>query len=130
MSEAEFIRVMREYFEGLFPKVCSKCGRTYSTLRNYILTTQRVGMPIAYDAELHQWKPSHPIGGMVLANCSCGSTLSLSTESMTLSQIHDVLRWLEEQTEVRGLSASELLDQIRDKLREQVLSSPKCRIPD
>jgi hypothetical protein len=51
MTEDELVKRMRDYFEGLFPKVCENCGQRFETLREYILKTQRLGDCISYDAE-------------------------------------------------------------------------------
>jgi hypothetical protein len=48
-------------------------------------------------------------------------TLALTTDSMSLSQIHMVLDWIKEESERRGLNSSQLLNYIRDKVRKQVV---------
>jgi hypothetical protein len=63
MTEAEVVKTLREHFEGLFPKVCPNCKRCYTTLREYILITKRLGQSMSYDAELGNWHTSQPIGG-------------------------------------------------------------------
>ncbi len=62
MTETEVISIMREYLEGLFPKVCRNCHRRYATLRDFLLKTGHVGPAIPYDVELGNWKPLKPIG--------------------------------------------------------------------
>ena len=121
MTEDELVKMMRDYFEGLFPKVCENCGQRFETLREYILKTKRLGDPISYDAEEGNWKPSSPMGGVVMVNCSCGSTLALTTDSMSLSQIHVVLDWIKEECKRQRLNSSQLLNYIRDKVRTQVV---------
>ena len=80
MTEAEVIRIMRGHLEGLFPKVCVNCHRRYVTLAEYLLQTDHVGPAIPYDVELGDWNPLRPIGTVTFANCSCGSTLALSSK--------------------------------------------------
>lgn len=121
MTEGEVVQVLRAYFESLFPKKCTNCNRSFATLREYILETKRLGPPVSYDAELGDWNPTQPVGSAALANCSCGSTLSLSTCSMELSLRLDLLNWLKIETQKRGVSASVLLDCLRDEVRKQVL---------
>ncbi len=122
MTDERIIRLMREYHEGLFPKVCPNCGRVFATLREYLLATERVGKAVSYDAELGDWEPTRPIGGMSAANCSCGTTLALTTETMPLSLSHLMLRWIKAETARRGLSRPELLEYLRDEVRKQVLA--------
>jgi hypothetical protein len=120
VTEADVIRWLREYYEGLFPKVCSNCGRRFVTLSEYISSTKRIGPSLSYDVELGDYKPLNPLGGLAMANCVCGSTLVLTTETIPLSQLHLLLDWVRTETERRGLSASRLLDHLRDEVRRQV----------
>jgi hypothetical protein len=120
MTEDEVVQILREYFEGLFPKACS-CKRSFATLREYIQITERIGLPMSYDAELANWKTTQPIGSVALANCPCGSTLGLSTESMPLSLRLELLNWVRIETQRRRISPSELLEHLRDKIRKRAL---------
>jgi hypothetical protein len=122
VNDDQIIRMVREHFEGLFPKVCQKCGRRFETLWEYILNTKPIGEIMAYDAESGEWETAQPLGGMALSNCSCGTTLSLTTETMPLSQIHLVLKWIRAETERRGLSVKDLMGYVREEVRRQVLT--------
>ena len=124
MTEPEVVQTLREYFESLFPKVCPNCNRRFNTLREYILVTQRIGLTRSYDADLGEWKTTRPIGSVAQANCPCGSTLALSTESMALPQRLTLLEWVRVETHRRGVSPSELLEHLRDAVRRQVLDEP------
>ena len=68
MTDAEAIRLMREHYEGLFPKTCAKCGRHYPVLRDYILNTRPAGPAISYDVELRDWQPTSPLGTIAAGN--------------------------------------------------------------
>ena len=122
MTEAEVLDILRGHFENLFPKICSTCGRRYATLRDYILNTKRRGPARSYDADLGQWETNAPIGSLAYADCSCGSTLALSTDGMALPQRKALLSWVRLETERRGVTPSALLEGLRDNLRAQVLS--------
>ena len=122
MTEAEVVKILREHFEGLFPKVCPNCNRCFATLREYILITKPLGPSMSYDAELDKWNTLQPIGSVALANCPCGSTLAVGTEGMPLPQRLLLLNWVRIETERRGLSAQELLDYLRDEIRRQVMA--------
>jgi|SRR5580658_2587414 hypothetical protein len=125
MTEAKVLRLLREYFDGLFPKVCPSCGRRYATLREYIVSTQRLWPSLNYDIELGDYKTPHPIGGLAMANCVCGSTLALSTKTMPVPETHLLLEWIRTETERRGIKTAELLDHLRDEVRRQVLAEAK-----
>ena len=120
MTDEEIIQMMRELFEGLFPKVCTHCGRNYETLREYIRDTNRLGQSVSYDAEMGYWDRAELIGGVALANCCCGNTLALTTQGMPVSKLHMLLKWMKIESEQRGLSPSELLDYVRDEVRKRV----------
>jgi hypothetical protein len=122
MTDQEALHLVRQHFESLFPKTCSSCGRRFATLREYIVSTTRVGPAKSYDAELGDWKPAEPIGSLALSNCPCGSTLALSTEGMALPQRLALLSWVKIETQRRGVSSSQLLERMRDEIRRQVLS--------
>lgn len=124
MTEADVIRAMREHLEGLFPKDCPNCNRRFATLREYLLVTKHLGPPMPYDAEFGDWNPLRPVGTVTLANCPCGTTLTLSSEGMPLVQLWRLLNWARIETKRRGLSPRELLGYLRDEICKQVLAEP------
>jgi hypothetical protein len=124
MTDAELIQMLRKFYEGLFPKVCSNCGRRFATLREYIEATQRLWPSLDYDIELGDLKTLKPIGGLAMANCLCGTTMALSTKEMPLSQTHLILEWIRTESERRGSNPTEILDYLRDEVRKQVLAEP------
>ena len=124
MTDDEVIQILRVYFESLFPKVCPNCNRCFATLREYLLTTTRIGPAKSYAAEISDSKAQQPIGSMVLTNCPCGSTLALTTEKMELSLRLELLNWLKTETQQRGVKPSELLEYLRDEFRKRVLGDP------
>jgi hypothetical protein len=124
MTEAEVISIIRAHLEGLFPRTCPTCQRLFPTLRDYMSMTRHRGAPIPYDAEIGDWRPLKPIGTMTFSNCVCGTTLTLSSEGMPLRTLWSLLAWVKAETERRELSPSELLDHLRDEIRQQVLVTP------
>ena len=124
MTEAEVIQIMRKHVEGLFPKVCPNCHRRFATLREYVQATQPLGATISYDAEMEDWKPMEPVGTSAMANCPCGTTLTLSSEGMSLIQMWRLLNWARVETKRRGMSQEELLNCVRLEIRQQVLAEP------
>lgn len=124
MTEGEALQLLREHFESLFPKMCPACHRVFTTLREYIETTTRIGPARSFDAELGEWTTTAPIGSLALANCPCGSTLAIGTEGMLLSQRLALLGWVQDETQRRGVDSSQLLEALRDEIRRQVLDGP------
>lgn len=119
-TEARVIHIMREHWEGLFPKVCARCVRRYETLEEYLLATTYLGPPVSYDAERGDWHPLHPIGILVLTNCDCGNTLGLSSENMTVLQNWLILNWVRIKKQQLGLSVGELLGYLHAEICHQV----------
>jgi hypothetical protein len=122
MTEDEFVGLMRAHFESLFPKTCRNFQRSFPTLRDYVLTCKPAGPPDCYDANLKDWSTTKPIGAVVQATCPCGNSLALGTEGMSLVTMHLSLDWIRVETERRGLSSEQLIDQVRARNREQILS--------
>lgn len=129
MTDATLVRLVREHFEGLFPKTCPRCGRRFQNLRDYITQTERIGPALSYDVEEGDWAPEQPLGTLVVANCSCGTTLALSTEGMPLPRLHAGLNWLKVESRHRRQTPEQLLSWLRDEVRRQVLAGPAPQKP-
>ena len=124
MNEDEVVQIGKRYYESLFPRSCPNCQRQFKTLREYLFATTRHGHAHSYDAELGDWKPDNPIGTIMCANCPCGTTLALSTNEMVLTQRLALLDWIRKETQRQQISPSELLERLRDKVRQLVLDDP------
>ena len=122
MTETEVIEIVREHFKSLFPRDCPNCRRHFKTLRDYILATTRIGKTRSYDADTGDWHTKEPIGTVAAANCPCGNTLTLTTDGMKMENRLKLLNWVRIETQQRGIGASELLDKIRDTVRQQILA--------
>ena len=122
MTEAEVIQAMRDHLEGLFPKTCPNCQRTYRSLREYLQVTKHHGLPVPYDAMAGDWQPFKPIGTVTMSNCPCGSTLVLSSEGMPAPRLWRLLNWARIETQRRNLSPQALLAYLRDEICKQVLA--------
>ncbi len=124
MTEDEVITILHEYFEGLFPRSCPNCRRRFATLREYIRVTTPVGPTVSFEAELGDWKSVKPVGSLALVHCPCGSTMGLSTKNLALSRRLELLEWIRVETRRLGVSPTELLEQIRDKVRRRAQDGP------
>ena len=121
MNENDVVAVVRAHIETQFPKVCSKCGRAFASLKDYLQCTTHVGKPISYDAELKKWRPCRPVGTLSFANCPCGTTLAISSDGMGVMVMWRLLRWARKESTRRSISVGELLDGVREKIDRQVL---------
>jgi len=123
MNEDIVVQIVRSYIEGLFPRVCPNCGRRFESLRDYLVTTTHLESPILYD-KIHGEMPDEPLGPMSHANCPCGTTLTVSSAGIPTDQLIELLTWARDESHNRSVPVRELLHQIRDRIDEQVLSSP------
>jgi hypothetical protein len=108
---------------------CPACHRRFATLREYIAGTQRVGVGRHYDAELGNWDPEKPIGGVAMANCSCGTTLTLGIATMSVPQQKAALQWIRTETARRRISQTVLLEYVRDEVRRRTLADSGPSLP-
>jgi len=122
-SEAEVVQMTLEHIQGLFPRTCPKCKRTFATYREYLLNTKHIGSPISYDAEFEDWKPSRTTGNLSLANCPCGNTMALSSEGMPLEQIWQVLKWVKVEAERRNVEIQKILEHLRTEVGKRGFAS-------
>jgi hypothetical protein len=120
MDEDDVVRIVRSYIEGLFPKVCPNCGVRFSSLREYLQSTTHLESPILYDP-LDEDLPSQPLGPLSLANCACGTTLTINSRGLPANQLIQLLEWARSESQKRSIGVRELLRHIRDRIDSQVL---------
>jgi hypothetical protein len=129
MNEDEVIEIGKRYFESLFPRSCPNCQRQFQTLREYLSVTTQTGRAHSYDAEMGDWKTQNPIGTVMCTNCTCGTTITLNTDQMMLEQRLALLDWIRKETQRQSISPSDLLERLRDRVRQLVLDKPDKRDP-
>ncbi len=120
LSDEEVVRIVTAFIDEKFPKTCPSCDRVYDSLADYLQSTIHVGNPVSYDAELADWEPSKPLGTFSLANCQCGTTLSIGTQGMKLRTMWRLLLWARVETQRQGICSQELLASLRRKIDEYV----------
>ncbi len=122
MTKQEVIKIIRSQSEKQFPKTCPTCGRQYNSLKEYFQNTSRIGSPISYDALQNDWQPKNPLGTMSLANCGCGSTLSISSKGTKLLTLWRLMQWAKMEISNREISMEELLEELREIIIKQVIA--------
>jgi hypothetical protein len=123
LDQDDVVRIVRAYIEGLFPKVCPRCGRRYGSLSEYLQATSHLAAPVLYD-DISVDIPKNPIGPMSLANCPCGTTLAIGSGGLPPWQLVELLTWARRESSARAISVRDLLRHIRERIDEQVLSNP------
>jgi hypothetical protein len=120
VNENDVVKLVRSYIEGLFPKACPRCGRRFSSLREYLHSTTHLGSPVLYDAPALEMRGT-PLGPIAHANCSCGNTLTIGSEGMPPAQMVELLKWARSRAAERAIDMQQLLREIRDRIDAEVL---------
>ena len=122
MDEHDVIEIVYNHIKTNYPQECRNCGRKFASLADYLKNTTHTGFPVSYDAVIGNWKLSKQVGTVSMANCSCGSTLSVSSKNMKLNDVRKLLNWARGETEKQGKKLEILLDEIRNKIDVKVFS--------
>ena len=128
MKEKDVIEIMRDHISKQFPKECKCCGKRYNSFAEFVRNTTPVGKPMSYDAEIGDWKPVRPIGTIGMANCSCGSTLVLTSKGMNLITLWKLMNWVRNEAQKRGITVSDLLVELRRTIDIGVLQDESKKI--
>jgi len=102
----EFIKlfVPIDTHEKLFPKECRTCGRTYTSLSEYLFRTVAKGHTLD-NAEEVMGKPFT----MTYRHCTCGNTLVLTFTAETYPVLGELWSMLVEEAEASGKALTEVV---------------------
>jgi len=123
MTEEQVVRTIVDHLTTCFPKACSCCKKSYTSLTQWISETTHVGTPVSYDAERDDWQPETPLGTITMVNCECGSTLSIGTEGLAKVTLWSLMLWAKQQTAKRGITVRALLADLRGKVEVYALAN-------
>ena len=121
LNDEKVFAIIKEYLEGRFPKRCSCCGRVFSTMEEYLRQTIQVGDPISINASLEAGQPKARVGTIACANCSCGTTLSVSSSGIDPAIMREIASWAQAESSRRGTTVGQLLVEIRRAIDQSVL---------
>lgn len=120
MDLKEAVNLALDFSSQQFPKSCG-CGIQYKSLKEYILKTTHISKPISYDAEDGDFRPTEPLGTFSLDNCSCGSTLAISTIGMDLELLWKFMDWAKSEAGKQNVSIRDILEHLRTEVDKLVL---------
>ena len=83
--------------------------------------TTRLGAPVSYDASLGDWRPAEPLGTSAMANCRCGTTLSLTSAGMSADLHAQVMAWAWARCEAQQVTLVDLLAELLDAIEAEAL---------
>ena len=93
-----------------------------------IRNTTHVGKPVSYDTDQDSWELYHPVGTIEMVNCSCDTTLAISSRGMDLKTLWKLMNWARKEAKKRGLKISDLLENLRYKMEKKVLQDENMQI--
>jgi hypothetical protein len=125
LTEDDVVRIVRSYIEGLFPKVCPKCGRQFDSLRGYLQSTKHLGSPYLYEAAGDDLA-ANPLGPVALATCLCGYTLTIGSGGIPKDQLVALIEWARVESQTRSIRPNALLRQLRDRIDKEVLRADEA----
>lgn len=125
LSDKEAVHVIWSHVAGHFPKVCASCGQRYASLKEYLEATSHVGPPISYDEEMGYKVPKEGYGTVSLANCPCGTTISISSRGIGLGNMWRLLRWARAKSKERRISVTRVLEEVRQEIDRRALAGEK-----
>jgi hypothetical protein len=96
----------------------------FGSLREYLLSTTHLESPILYDS-ISEQIPSQPLGPLSLANCACGTTLTINSRGLPTVQLIELLEWARIECCKRSVDVRELLRHLRARIDSQVLQEDK-----
>jgi hypothetical protein len=128
VTEDDVVRIVRSYIEGLFPKVCPKCGRRFDSLREYLRSTTHLGSPNLFEP-LGDEMSANPLGPIAHSTCLCGNTLTIGSEGIPKAQLVELLKWAKADSHRRSMGMNEVLRQLRDRIDEEVLRDDEHAAP-
>jgi hypothetical protein len=122
MNEDTAIAIIRNHFEGQFPKTCLNCRLVFNSLAEYIQITSPIGDPVSYDLEKWVWDPPlKPLETLIFSHCKCRSTISVSSKGMDSSVSLELLEWFRADVTKRGITVRKFLGNLRSEVRRRVL---------
>ena len=123
MTEEQVLKTILTAVEKNFPKDCTSCKHRFYTYKEYLQKTYPLGAPVSNDAVINDWHPQRPLGFLAYWKCKfCSNTLTTNINSLEKDTVWQLLSWLKEEMKSRGVSNSAILNDIRVKMRKQVLS--------
>jgi hypothetical protein len=86
------------------------------------LLAKPTGNPVSHDLDAGDLTPQHPLGAVAVSICPCGEPIALTSEGMPVFRYWALLLWAKTETRRQGITVAELLNRLRVKVRNQVIS--------
>jgi len=128
MNENDVIEIVRDFISRQFPRKCECCGKNFRSFAEFIRNTTHVGKPVSYDTDQLSWQLYNPIGTIGMVNCSCDTTLAISSIGMDLKTLWRLMNWGRKEAKKQGIMISDLLENLRNKMEKRVLQDENMQI--
>jgi hypothetical protein len=116
MDKRQVISTIIDFISKQFPRRCPCCGKKFSSLSAYLQQTTHIGKPVSYDADIGDWNPTQPLGSVSIANCTCGTSLAISSKGINVVTLTKLMHWVRVEAEKKGVTISDVLLDIRNEI--------------
>lgn len=117
-----YIEPLIDHCGEQFPRHCQNCGRRFEDFIDYVSTTTPIGA-VCWDVELVNGAESlldDPVGTLSMANCTCGTTLSVGCLDRESGRYRMFLEALQRDAEDSGVTVVAVMDALRVIVRSAV----------
>ena len=113
---AQYITPLLEYCRGQFPKSCQTCGHIFKSFRDYVNSTEPIG---AIVADNRGTILDDAIGTISLANCRCGTTVSLECGEAGSGRYKSFIEAISDDAQDLGVPVERIMEILRSLIRYQ-----------
>jgi hypothetical protein len=120
-----FVEPLILHCDEQFPRECQNCGRQYEDFEDYVGTTTPIGT-VCWDAEIVNGVEKlldDLVGTLSMANCPCGTTLSIGCLDSESDHYRWLLAALHADAEDNGVTVVAVMDALRVIVRSAVQGS-------
>ncbi len=125
IPEAQVIDIVRRHMSAQFPKTCSRCGVVFASVASYHRAVEHIGDPMSFDAPAEGERKAGAVGAVSFANCTCGTTLSITTRGMAPADLQEIMDWVRLESERRDVDVRKVLAELRAKIIAQIRADPR-----
>lgn len=126
MTEQDVIDIIVNHMENLFPLSCMNCNKLFHSYKDFLLHSERLGPPNAYDEKFHLDKRFivlKPMGPHTDYSCKCGHMIRIGSTGMKKMRLLKIMFWSRNERRKRNISINKLLVEISQKVDEVVMDS-------
>jgi hypothetical protein len=125
IRSSAFVKPLVLHCAEQFPRECQNCGRHFEDFEEYVDATTPIGV-VCWDAEIVDGTETlldDLVGTLSMANCPCGTTLSIGCLDRESDHYRRLLEALHEDASDNGVAVVDVMDALRVIIRSEVAQS-------